>query len=573
MVSWRSGSFPAPRSPRSWAELPVGRLRLLLWPAAVAVGIAAEWSLHGWADPGAWVPDLLTGWTLIGCGLVGWSRRPASRSGRLMTATGFAWFVPNFSTTGLGALDWLSAHALYLHRGPLVQLVLTYPRGRPVRRLEGAAVAAAYAAAFITPVWRSEVGTIALAALLVAVAIRGYVGTAGREHRLRLASLRATALLALVLAMIASIRLGVAAGTASAATLHVYQATLCALSLGLLVGLLRPAWERAEVTDLVVELGERRSATLRDQLARALGDPSLEVGYWLPEFDGFVDAQGRPLRVPESGSERSTTTVDRDGEPLAVLVHDPAVLRDPGLVEAVSSAAKLAAANARLQADVRARLAELRASRRRILEAADEERGRLERRLRDGAQRRLDELAKDLQSARLSAVEGTEERIAAAEAQLARTQDELRRLARGISPGVLTEQGLASALSSLAEEFPIPVELAVSVTQADSDAEACAFFACSEALANVSKHASASRVRIVVSGGGGRLEVEIHDDGVGGVDLDRGSGLRGLADRVETLGGTLKVVSPPGGGTNMIALIPTSSRSESAAPDPARSTV
>jgi signal transduction histidine kinase len=125
----------------------------------------------------------------------------------------------------------------------------------------------------------------------------------------------------------------------------------------------------------------------------------------------------------------------------------------------------------------------------------------------------------------------------------------------------------------LAEEFPIPVELAVSVTQADSGAEACAYFACSEALANVSKHASASRVRIVVSGGGGRLEVEIHDDGVGGVDLDRGSGLRGLADRVETLGGTLKVVSPPGGGTNMIALIPTSSRPESAAPDPARSTV
>jgi signal transduction histidine kinase len=490
-----------------------------------------------------------------------------------MMASGFAWFAPNFSTTGVGAVDWLSAHALYLHRGPLVQLVLTYPRGRPVRRLEGAAVAAGYAAAVVTAVWRSEVGTIALAAVFVAVAFRGYVGAAGREHRLRLAALRATAVLAFVLATIASIRLATPAGTANAATLHLYQAMLCALSLGLLVGLLRPAWERAEVTDLVVEIGETRSASLRQQLARALGDPSLQVGYWLPELGGFVDAEGRRLRLPESDSERSTTTVERDGQPLAVLVHDPAVLRDPGLVEAVSSAAKLAAANARLQADVRARLAELRASRRRILEAADEERGRLERRLRDGAERQLDELAKDLQVARRSAGEGTGERIAVAEAQLARTQDELRRLARGINPGVLTEQGLASALSSLAEASPVPVDLAVSASRADPSVEACAYFVCSEALANVAKHASASRVRIVVSAKDHRLEVEIQDDGVGGVDLDRGSGLRGLADRVETLGGTLTVVSPRAGGTKLTAVIPTSSRPGLPAPDPAPSNV
>jgi len=551
----------------------VGRLRLLLWPAAVAVGIVAERSLHGLANPGAWVPDLLTGWTLIGCGLVSWSRRSASHSGPLLAATGFAWFAPNFTTTGVGALDWLSAHALYLHRGPLVQLVLTYPRGRPVRRLDGAAVAVGYAAAVVTPVWRSGVGQIALAAVLLAVAARGYVRAAGREHRLRLAALRATALVALVLAAIASIRLAAMAGIANSATLHLYQAMLCVLSIGLLIGLLRPAWERAEVTDLVVELGETRSATLRDELALALGDPSLQVGYWLSELGGFIDAEGQPVRVPESDAERATTTVERDGRPLAVLVHDRAVLTDPGLLEAVSSAAKLAAANARLQADVRARLAELRISRRRILEAGDEERRRLERRLRDGAERQLDELAKDLQDARTSAGEGTRERIVVAEAQLRRTQDELRRLARGINPRVLTEQGLASALSSLAEESPVPVDLAVSASEADPGVEACAYFVCSEALANVAKHASASRVRIVVRGSDRRLEVEIEDDGVGGVDLTRGSGLRGLADRVETLGGTLTVVGPRGGGTSLIAVIPTSSRPESPTPGPAPSNV
>ena len=160
-----------------------------------------------------------------------------------------------------------------------------------------------------------------------------------------------------------------------------------------------------------------------------------------------------------------------------------------------------------------------------------------------------------------------------AETQLARMQDELRQLARGINPRVLTEQGLASALSSLADESPIPVALTVSASRADPSAEACAYFVCSEALANVAKHASASRVSIVVSAKDDRLEVEIEDDGVGGVDLAGGSGLRGLADRVETLGGKLKVVSPRGGGTRLTAVIPTSNRPESRTPDPAPSNV
>jgi signal transduction histidine kinase len=554
-------------------ERQVRRLRPLLWVAGALLGVAAEWSLYGWARPRGWAPDLITGWTLIACGLVAWSRRQQSRSGMLMTATGFGWFAPNFASTGLGTLDWLSAHALYLHRGPLIQLVLTYPRGRSAGRLERVAVAAGYAVSLVIAVWQSELATIALSSVLAAVAARNYLRAVGPERRARRYALFATASLAAVFALAAAVRLAASGQGSERATLLLYQASLCALAFGLLAGLLRAPWERAAVADLVVELGETRSGTLRDALARALADPSLEVGYWLPELDGFVDATGRQLYLPEPGSGRSMTTVERDGRPLAVLVHDRAVLADPGLVEAVSSAAKLAAANARLQADVLARLAELRTSRRRILEAGDEERERLEGRLRDGAERQLDELAQDLQDARTSASEGTVERIVAAEAQLRRTQDELRRLARGINPRVLTEKGLAAALSSLAEESPIPIELAVSARQADPGVEACAYFVCSEALANVAKHASASGVRIVVSGNDGRLAVEIEDDGVGGADIARGSGLRGLADRVETLGGTLTVVSPPGGGTSLVAVIPTSSRPDSPAPDPAESNV
>ncbi len=544
------------RSPRWLAEPSRHWVWLLLWPAAAVVGIAGEWRLYGWADPRNWVPDLLTGWTTIACGLAGWSRRPQSRSGALLAATGFAWFAPNFAVTGVTALGWLSAHALYLYRGPLVHLVLTYPRGRPVRRLDVAAVAAGYAVAVITPVWADGIATIVLACLLVAVAVRGYICAAGRERRMRLAALQATAVLAAVLAAVALVRLAAPGQAADPATLHVYQASLCGLSLGLLVGLFRGSWERAEVADLVVELGETRSGTLRDELARALGDPSLQVGYWVPQQAGFVDSDGRPIPVPDQGSGRSMTMVQRDGQPLAVLVHDPAVLGDPGLVQAVSSAARLAAANARLQAEVRARLAEIGASRRRILEAGDEERGRLERRLRDGALRRLDEVAETLRRARRPAAGGADERLARAGIQLARTQEELRRLARGIHPRELSESGLAAALASLARDIPLPVKLSVSVTGASPGAAACAYFVCSEALANVAKYASASNVEVSVRSDPGGTTVEIEDDGVGGADPGRGTGLRGLADRVETLGGTLTVDSPPGRGTRLVAVIP-----------------
>jgi len=429
--------------------------------------------------------------------------------------------------------------------------------GRAARRLDRAAVAAGYAAAVITPVWADETATIVLACLLVAVAVRGYVCAAGCERRMRLAALQATAVVAAVLVAVALVRLAAPAQAAGAATLHAFQAALCGLALGLLVGLLRGSWERAEVADLVVELGATRSGTLRDELARALGDPSLQVGYWVPQPAGFVDSGGRPIRVPDPGSERSMTMVERDGQPLAVLIHDPAVLGDPGLVEAVSSAARLAAANARLQAEVRGRLAEIGASRRRILEAGDEERGRLERRLREGALRRLDQVAETLRQARSPAAAGSaDERLAKAETQLARTQEELRRLARGIHPRELSERGLAAALASLARDVPLPVKLAVSAPGDPPAAAACAYFVCSEALANVAKYAAASQVAVSVRSDPAATTVEIEDDGIGGADPGRGTGLRGLADRVETLGGTLTIDSPPGRGTRLVAVIP-----------------
>jgi len=253
------------------------------------------------------------------------------------------------------------------------------------------------------------------------------------------------------------------------------------------------------------------------------------------------------------------TMVKRQGQPVAALVHDPAVLEDPGLLEAVTSAAQLAAANARLRAEVQTRVQELAASRRRILAARDEERRRLERRLHQGAEARLGELAATLRRGQGSAAgEQTRDQIAHAQQQLGRTLEELRRLAHGLHPRMLAEHGLQGALAALAKDLPFPVDLKVASTQLPQWIAAAAYFVCAEALTNTAKHAAAARVTVAVTASEDRLRVEIADDGVGGADPGRGSGLRGLADRVETIGGTLQVESIPGRGTRLAAEIPLS---------------
>jgi signal transduction histidine kinase len=522
-----------------------GRRRILLWAAGAVVGVAAEWIANGWSRPGRWLPDLVTGWALIGCGLVGWSVRPGSRSGPLLAATGFTWFAGT-----------LSAAALYLHRGPLVQLVLSYPgetlAPRPVR----IAVALGYGAAVVPAPWRSGVVTVALASLFVGVAGVVHAGAVGRDRRASGYALRATTWLAVVLAGLAVVRLAVPTQVANDATLLAYQAALCVLAAALLAGLVRAPWERAPVTDLVLELGEGRSGSLRDALAGALGDPTLEVGYRFG--NGYVDAQGRPLALPAAGSRRRVTPVERDGEAIAVLVHDPAVLEDPGLSDALAAAARLAGSNARLQAEVRAQLVDLRASRRRLVRAGDEERRRLERRLREGVERRLSELARSLEGAHPRA--GSAALLQRAEEQLARTRGELRELSAGLHPGGLDEGGLSGALGSLVARSPVSVAVSAPDARLPEEIATAAYFVCSEALANVIKYATASHVFVSVSLGEGRVRVVVGDDGVGGADPAAGTGLRGLADRLEALGGTLRVDSPPGAGTRVTAELPLDSR-------------
>jgi signal transduction histidine kinase len=437
-----------------------------------------------------------------------------------------------------------------------VHALLVYPGARLRRPLDRLVVVAAYLDGAIEPLGESPIVTLGLCAAVAVAAIDGYLHETGPRRRARLVPTAGAAALALVLGFGAVGRL--AGWDIEARTLWGFEVTVVLVALGLLGDLLRGRWSQGAVTGLVIDLGElREPATLRDRLARALGDGSLELGWWLGAERGYVDEAGRPFAVPGNGEGRAVTPVEGEHGRVAVLVHDRAVLDDPALVEAVAATTRIAAGNVRLQAEVHARVEQLAASRRRIVEAADAQRRRLARELHDGAGQRLaavsahvDALAHDVEEPRAQALLGD------VETQLGAARAELAELARGIHPSALTTGGLSAALVELARRAPVPVRVSVGTRRFPAAVEAAAYFVCAEALTNVAKYAYASFVQIEVRADAGRLVVQIVDDGAGGAEPDRGSGLRGLADRVEALGGRLSVESPRGAGTRVVAEIP-----------------
>ena len=345
---------------------------------------------------------------------------------------------------------------------------------------------------------------------------------------------------------------GVTLSTSPLAFLH------AAIPTGFLLGIVAARLARGGIADLAVELGRGVPlGGLRDTLARALRDPTLALAFPAPGGAGWVDPQGQPMDVPaEPTPSRSLARLERDGQPLAALLYDPAIeAEDPGRVDAVASVASMALENERLAAQVRAQLDEVRASRTRIVEAADAERRRIERDLHDGAQQRLVALAMRLDQARGRA-EGAGEIIDATTAELLQAIREVRDLAHGLHPPILTERGLAAAVEALAERAALPVIASIPPDRLPGEVEAAAYFLIAESLTNAAKHARASRVTVEVTRDGAGLHLAVADDGQGGADPSRGSGLAGLVDRLAAIGGTVTVVSPTGAGTLVSADIP-----------------
>jgi signal transduction histidine kinase len=571
--------------------------RRLVIPAAVA-GIATVIAIVAEGEFGLFEPALSVNLVLavgpgvawLGAGLIGWAVRPASRVGPLVTAVGFAYFASSvLAVPGEAVSFTLGLLTFALPLAVAAHLYVVFPEGVTKTAGERRLVAFGYffclVPAFVQALFRDPaqdfgcgrcpenlllieanataadavvaIGGLAGAAISVAIAVllvRRWRAATPTARRALAPVLGAGLITALLFAPYLVIGRAGEPVSPLGATAWLSSALV---PLAFLVGLLRTRLQHGGVADLVVELGAAPPAErIRELLARALGDPSVQLAFWRPDVGDYVDAAGAPVAVPEDDSERAVSVIDDRGTRLAALVHDRSLLQNPKLIDGVAAAARLALENARLQAELRAQLREVRASRGRIVEAGDAERRRIERNLHDGAQQRLLAIRLALRLARKGGSD-LDSRLAEIDHELAETLDELRALARGLHPPILTDEGLGPALETLARRAAIPVEVtAVPDARLPQPVETAAYYVVAEGLANVIKHAHATHARIAVAMDNGRAVVQVGDDGRGGADTAGGSGLSGLRDRVEALDGSLAVESPRGGGTTLRAEFP-----------------
>jgi signal transduction histidine kinase len=542
---------------------------VLLLPAVVAAGLAIGWlGVHENVSGTRIAADLALAWSLVATSLVALERRRWRPTARLLVVAAFALLGTDLAWTGTRVVGTIGVLLGWLWAAILVQLVLTFPEGRPwtpAGRVvvpagylvaTGGQIVIAFASADVRPAHRTQ----EIAALAVGAAVLGFVG-------LRLATLRGPGRRAhapLLFAVVASAATAIGflgwvlAAGASSATLHTL-ARLVAVSLpiGVVWGIAWSRLHRPQASELVVELSTD-AADMRTRLARALGDPTLELAYRLD--DGrYVDAAGQRVELPREG-DRAVTALTSGGEEIAVLVHDPALLDEPGLVESVRAAAGLVLENERLAAQVRSQLVEVRASRARIVAAGDSERRRIERNLHDGAQQRLVTLSIALGLEASRAGEGAAGTLSRAQDEIEQAITELRELARGIHPTLLRDEGLEAAVVSLARRTPLPVTVHGSVSTRIPDmVKLAAYFVVAEALTNVIKHASAGEASVVLDHDGQTLRVIVQDSGLGGAHIAPESGLAGLRDRLDALDARLAIDSPPGRGTTVRAEFPCAS--------------
>jgi PAS domain S-box-containing protein len=686
-------------SQRPW--LFFGPAAALAGVAAVVLSLTSDHEEH----PGLTVALLLfVSMSFIVAGLIGWTRRPANRTGMLMVAVGFGVLASSLVEANYALPFTLGTLFGSLFIAAFVHLLLAYPSGRLISRYARVLVGAGYAVAFLAPlldsmfperhtckpnacpdnlvlvshnhaahvaettVWTAAaVGLFAAAAWLLIGRWRR--GTPALRRQLRPVYLAGgLSVLLLAVGFVVTPFSGVGNTLVSVALI----VTFTAVPFLFLAGLLGTTLARsAGVGAIFTSVPERASpGEVQEGLRVALRDPTAEVAYWYEEGGHYVDVDGNRFDLPKDTRNRVVTRLEYADSPVAAIVHDAALREEPELLEAITSAARIALERDKLLVEVKARAEryravlqampdlmfrisrngtyrgfnapdpgalihpdvvgrtvqerlppelaervlaagqaavdrgttqmieyeldfdgetrnyearfaasgddeflmivreiterkrqqeELEASRARIVAAGDDERRKLERNLHDGAQQRLVSLSLSLRLAQNrinSHPEDAERLLEGSREELAQALEELRELARGIHPAVLTDRGLDAALESLAARSPLPIEIRGASADLPAQVEAAAYYVVSEALANVTKYAQASAVEVKVERMNGIAVVEVADDGVGGADPLRGSGLRGLADRVASLSGRLDVESPPGVGTRVRAEIP-----------------
>ena len=572
--------------PRHLVVLAAG---LTLGLSSLAISRNSPGGSFGGGSTAAALALLAAGWALVVCGVVAWVRRPSSRFGVLLVAAGSAWFLAELNNPGVGSPVVFTVGLVVFAVCPalVAHAALAYPGGRLAGRFDRAGLLCAYASTILvlglfpalvfdpaaqgcSQCPRNLLGltsapelvatldrlglVLGLVWLLVLAALTVWRIVSSSAAVRLLATpvlLAALAYLALVAAAYAhSLDRGFLSNDSIDKQLWFGQAAaLGALALGAVLAWARGWRARTAVARLVIELSDAPApGRLRDALALALDDPALELAY--PLAPGrHIDAHGHAVELPQADG-RAVTPLVRGGQPVAILVHRRELVDDPGRLEDVGAAAGLALDRERLQAQTRAQLRQLRASRARTVEAGDSARRRLERDLHDGAQQRLVVLSFALQLLRAELGDDRAGHLDAAEAQLRAALAELRELAHGIYPAVLVDEGLASAIDALAEAGSVPIVIhSLPHKRLAPAVEAGAYFL----VAEIVKRPNTEAITVRAIESNGHLHIEIEKAGT--LDDD----LVDVEDRIGALDGELTVLSVRPGHTTVRAELPCAS--------------
>lgn len=566
-------------------------MALALFGVAVgAVGAGETALLASYSTGGPyWVLVLfpLVGWVYVATGVLAWVRRPANRMGPLLCVGGLMWLSAGASNLDIAAFLAVGAVTQTLPIAFVVHALLAFPSGRLPTLTSRVLTVSIYVVAVVleAPLYLfrplgpepdvlrladrpdllalgEQVQTIAGFVVLGAtgvVLVRRLVVGDWAQRRVLLPVYGCGAVV--VAGVTSGLYLLKAVGINDPVVITVFQVlTLTAMPVAFVAGVLLGGFAR---TGELEELGEWLGASgarpdLRDALARTLGDPTVRLGYRFGE--GWVDAIGMAVELPAPGTDRGAVLVELDGRPVGAIIYDAHLFADPEPVRAAGRVVAIALDRQRLTAQLLASQEELRESRTRLVEAGDQERRRLAQDLHDRLQGRLTLLALRVGNA------APGDDLAGIRRGLDESITELRWLVQGVMPALLLERGLTAAVEDMADRTPIHTVLDFSEngcrldeTRLPQSVEGTAYAVIAEALTNAVKHAAADTVTVTVRREGGRLWIEVADDGVGGAGPAGGLGLRGMTDRVQALGGTLVINSPPSAGTRVVAELPCAS--------------
>lgn len=566
----------------------------LVHVAAALLALAGVEAVLVAAGPGrpVWTSEMfpLLGCVYLAVGVVAWWRRPSSGIGAILVAGSLAALLAGLVNTAYPALIAVGQVTALLIVAILVHLLLSFPTGRLSSGWARRLVVAVYVVALVLEApeylftsapapydtlqigvhpglvaaggWVRSSAALLVTGLTAAVLVRRLRAMAPASRR-RLLPLYAYGVVSVVSIPLSSVVVAPLLGWEPIATFVAQMTLLALVPVAFTLSLVRGAMPRtSSVEDLGTWLGAEQTGrpALREALATTLGDPSLELAFWSPERGRYVDAVGRPVDLSEAASGRATVEIAVVGQRVGAINYETTSIDDPELVRAAGRVVAIAADRDRLIADLRDKQDALLRSRRRIVEAGDRERRRIERNLHDGAQQRLMGLALALRLAE-ARVNGTDPAVgslmAEASTELDGAMRDLRDLAHGLHPLLLSGAGLGAAIEALAERSPIPVDLSMGILDAIPEPiQVAAYYVVAEALTNAAKHSGSSHIVVRAEDVGRSLHVEVRDDGGGGARAQPGSGLEGLLDRVDSMGGSFELLSPLAGGTRIVADFP-----------------